>query len=504
MNSRAVFKVLKSNRADDSNRSGIITFWMIVSIPIFLIALAVVLEVGNLWAARIQLKNALESAAMAAVKTWGDAGAGDTAFPRQVGNNFSSANIINGRPVDLTEVDPSLNYSAGTGLFQNDECDGVFVFGSIRDDGQRFQFDTCQPAGCGSAYSLVLDVTAEGEIDGDNDWGISFQPGNGNNSSLSIHRVTYELPNVYRARNGQVTNPVFDFTGESPTVSPSMQDNQPSNRVRCGSGDIDCDLNQNGPQGPLGTSQADIFGVNPNQVSFLIGVQTGDDPSGGRRECSRSGRDVTGQTHPSYRSKTLTLEFCDPGSNSGCNPFTLGDRIRFQAPVRDRGQGQGQAPVTIEADDIGRMGVQVTVCFHDGTFVRGTFVDTFSPEYGPNACPCTDVEFASWGNCQIPRQGMIIHPTRIPDLPCSRSLYENNDEQSIVQLGGGSSGGGGFPAVRVQARYEVPSLCSQLCGLTIGPFFATACADAYYDCRTGKVRLYHLETSRFGCRENCP
>ncbi|TWT55432.1 hypothetical protein KOR42_28180 [Thalassoglobus neptunius] len=503
MNSRAFFQALKRERTDGSNRSGVITFWMIVSIPIFLIALAIVLEVGTLWAARIQLTNALEAAAMAAVKTWGDAGAGDTTFPRQVGNSFSSANTINGRPVDLTGVDPTLNYSAGSGLFQNDECDGVFVFGSLRDDGQYFQFETWQPAGCGSDYGIVLDITAEGVIDGDNDWGISFQPGNGNNSSLSIHRVTYELPNVYRAPNGQVTNPVFDFTGEAPTVSPSRQDNQPANRVRCTLGEIDCDLQQNGAQGLLGTSQADIFGIDPNQVSFLIGVQTGATPSGGRRECSRNGRDVTGQTHPSYRSKTLTLEFCDPRSGSGCNPFTPGDRIRFRAPVRDRGQGQGQASVTIGADDIGKMGVQVTVCFHDGTFVRGTFVDTLSPEFGPLACACSDVQFASWGNCQIPRQGMIIHPTGIPDLPCSHSLYENNDEQSILQLQGGSVGGG-FPAVRVQARVEVPSLCSQLCGWTIGPFFVTACADAYYDCDTGSVRLYHLEQSRFGCHENCP
>ena len=44
-----------------------------------------VLEAANMWLARAELENALESAALAAVKTWGDANGGSTFTPRQIG-----------------------------------------------------------------------------------------------------------------------------------------------------------------------------------------------------------------------------------------------------------------------------------------------------------------------------------------------------------------------------------------------------------------------------------
>lgn len=69
------------------------------------------------------------------------------------------------------------------------------------------------------------------------------------------------------------------------------------------------------------------------------------------------------------------------------------------------------------------------------------------------------------------------------------------------------NGGGGLVntfAVRAQATYPVPAVCSSLFGIPIGPFTVTARADALYDCSTQSPRLYHLEPTHFACGVTCP
>ena len=473
---------------------------MVVSIPIFLITLCIVLEVGNLWAARIQLKKALESAALSAVKTWGDASGGDTLIPRTVGNDFSSGNVINGQIVDLTTIDPTLNYAAVLNPNQNASCTGTLIFGAIVDDDPRFVFDSCQVPGCGPPFNVAMDVTSQGNLGGQNgggnEWGISVQPRDGMMTDVTVLRVSYRLPATYTAPNGSNVIPVFDFSDFAPNVSSNLLDTSTGNKVVCDSGAIDCDPNTGGTQGPGGNSQADVFGIDPSEVEFYIDVPFGDDGFGGRLECSGMGTRVTGLNDPAFVSRTLTVEFCDPNSNPGCNPFNLGDRLRFGALVRDI-TGSSQ----LDADDIGIMQVEVSICLSDGTTLVGNFYDNNERNLGPD-CRCADTTFPAWGSCLSPRQGMTIHPLGVPDLPCPDSGLNNNG-QALVEFNNAGSSGLPF-AVRAQAQYEVPSICCQITGIPIGPFTVRARADAFYDCMTRRPRLYHIEDADFRCDTNCP
>src|SRR6185503_11453281 len=71
-------------------RRGSATLWMIIWLPCLLTLFCVLVGVANLWLARVELENALEASALAAVKQWGDAnGAGGTLTARDVGVGYS-------------------------------------------------------------------------------------------------------------------------------------------------------------------------------------------------------------------------------------------------------------------------------------------------------------------------------------------------------------------------------------------------------------------------------
>lgn len=173
---------------------GIVTFWALVTIPVFLIMLCMVLEIGNLWLARIQLKNALESGALAAVKNWGDAGGGDTNNSRQVGYQFVAANTINGTAVDLSSIDALRNYNVGNAPNQNNSCTGVMVFGAITTDTPNFVFDAGETPNCVQGQ-VLFDATASGSLSSGNfhEWGIRFRPDASLPANLRITRAEIRL-----------------------------------------------------------------------------------------------------------------------------------------------------------------------------------------------------------------------------------------------------------------------------------------------------------------------
>ncbi|MCS7303479.1 MAG: pilus assembly protein TadG-related protein, partial [Thermoguttaceae bacterium] len=70
---------------DRRARRGIATFWLLLFVPVFLVLLGLVVNVANLWLARVELETALEAAALAAVKEWGENLSGGTSIPTQVG-----------------------------------------------------------------------------------------------------------------------------------------------------------------------------------------------------------------------------------------------------------------------------------------------------------------------------------------------------------------------------------------------------------------------------------
>jgi hypothetical protein len=93
-------------------RRGIATFWLLLFVPVFLVLLGLVVNVANLWLARVELENALESAALAAVKEWKENPSSPpyhpTAGPRAVGVAYAAANTVRGQPVVIsTNLDPS-------------------------------------------------------------------------------------------------------------------------------------------------------------------------------------------------------------------------------------------------------------------------------------------------------------------------------------------------------------------------------------------------------------
>jgi len=92
-------------------------------VPVFLVLLGLVVNVANLWLARVELENALESAALAAVKEWVEnpSTPDPTTGPRAVGIAYAAANTVRGQPVSL----PSGAFFFGA-VYQ--EASGCMVF----------------------------------------------------------------------------------------------------------------------------------------------------------------------------------------------------------------------------------------------------------------------------------------------------------------------------------------------------------------------------------------
>lgn len=129
-----------------TDRRGVVTFWTILCVPLLLLILAVVVEVNRLWQARVQLENALEAAALATVKEWGDHGGTAANIPvaLAVGKDFARANAIHQVPVDLDD----------RAIVPHAVC----AFGTASPNGSRFTF---RPAPDAKAqFAVVLEAQA--------------------------------------------------------------------------------------------------------------------------------------------------------------------------------------------------------------------------------------------------------------------------------------------------------------------------------------------------------
>lgn len=104
--------------------------------PALLALFVVLVDIAQLWVARIELANALEAAALAAVKEWGDADGGSTQRPRQVGAEYAAANTVIGVPVVL-----DLNFDENAEPNENAGCSGSLVFGAVLGTAPPYVFD---------------------------------------------------------------------------------------------------------------------------------------------------------------------------------------------------------------------------------------------------------------------------------------------------------------------------------------------------------------------------
>ncbi len=262
-------------------RRGAVMIWFIVAMPVLLTLLCVVLEVSNLYLARTELTNALEAAAQAGVKNWAQnftSTGGDTNNARMVANTYAKANTINGVPVDLTTLDPALNYSSGQACNQNACGSGVFVFGAVTGSTPKFTFNCCSiPQSCGVG-TVLFDATSQGNLNSgnNNDWGIRFQNQAFVPASLLISEITITL-------TGGTTFDPSSF---------ALADNNPPFKVVDSSSNV----------------APDIFGLDPGQISVSF----------------QSGNTV------------LKFTFSSMGADLG---FEKGDRFRFGVPVN---QGTSQ------------------------------------------------------------------------------------------------------------------------------------------------------------------
>ena len=416
--------------------------WFIVGMPALVGMLVVMLEVARLYLARAELHNALEAAAQAAVKDWADnfgMTGGDTQNARMVGNTYAKANTINGVSVDLSLIDPTLNYEVGEPCNQNACGNGVLVFGAITDDDPDFEFNCCARPRCGIG-TVLFDATGQGNLGNgnNNEWGIRFLDEASVPTTLLISKITITL-------TGTTTFDEDSF---------GIGDAAPPNKV------TDSTI-----------SAPDIFGLTDSQITATF-LPAGNVPK-----------------------TVLEFTFTALGLDNG---FEKGDRFRFGVKV---GSGNGNAQ--IDGDEIGQPGTQaqIQVEFFDTntmttTTASGAYIDT---QIGTQGGQCANV-----GIYDPVHQSLTVfpQPNPIPDLPCPNPPA-NNDAQSFVQIQGGGGLVNAF-AVRAQATYPVPSIVQELFGVSIGPFFVTAKADALLNCSVPQPQLYHLKPPKFLCSVNCP
>src|SRR5262245_58633790 len=97
------------------HRRGAATLWLLAVLPVLIVLVLYVSELGHLWLARVELESSLESAAKAAVLGWGQSGgvpvSGWTSGARGRGLALATSNGLDTVPVTL---DSNLGLFDGT------------------------------------------------------------------------------------------------------------------------------------------------------------------------------------------------------------------------------------------------------------------------------------------------------------------------------------------------------------------------------------------------------
>ena len=416
-------------------REGLAVVWLVLMLPLLFLMLCFVVEIGNLWLARAELETALESSALAAVKEWGDAGgASGTLTSRQVGQTVAAANFVRG-----TSVVIGTNYIAATAGNPNGNLDGTFptanlVFGALTSTSPTVVFTSgvapsCSASSGTSAGTVLLDASAQNNLQDDNAWGINFQPPVATTTpGLTLSRVVLDL------RAGGDVDAAFDLLVTAPRIS----DNVP-NRI---------------------ASQNDVFGIS-NAALTLTTVGTV------RTWANSQVRFVWNSTIPHI----LTITFLPSGTDSGLAP---GDRLRFGARVINLPQNDG--------DGVGRIFSTATLTYavsgiNQTPDLLVSFVDT---RYSGSNPPPLDPDV-------LPNSAPYLLPNGANAVGNDRQ----SAVESIGVSTPGTSGSPFV--VRAQARVTVTPICGSLFGTVIGPYQVQAEATARYDCSTGSPSIIRVD-----------
>ena len=314
---------------------------MILTIPVFLILLAVVLNIANLWLARVELENSLESAALAAVKEWGLSNGGSTEIPREVGQAYAQANPVRCCPVEIaTNLDPSpdadnpnANLTCCVG-----KCppEGNLIFGAITEDDPDYPvtFNAGIAGGCTPA-DVLIDVYDENDLSDVKPryFGIFYDDGPPN---LSIQSVTITLPEL------QPDKAYFD-ANKPPVVS---------------NGIVGADiLNRFNPD----PEPKDVRGLDPDPtVGGTNPVWTC--PNGNGDVCFTFSDPIAG---PANRYRTLTIHFT-PGTFTTTGDPNTTDFLRFGVSI-NRLKPPNPAGNNNDGDAVGILNVPVSITFYNST-----------------------------------------------------------------------------------------------------------------------------------------
>jgi hypothetical protein len=195
---------------------GIATVWAVVAIPTAVTLLCVVIEVAHLWLSKIELQNALNAAALAGVKRWGDIseitsapspfhdtpGAFSiTQEARDAAVAAAAGNTVSGQPVvlDRNEADDGID-DVG---YDNASCTGDIILGGFPTDGST-AFTTAASVGCGR-------TTTGGTIDMDIKFYLQVEtPGAGmsatnTSSAPQAFRISYEITSITGAMASDIS-----------------------------------------------------------------------------------------------------------------------------------------------------------------------------------------------------------------------------------------------------------------------------------------------------------
>lgn len=457
-----------------------VALWTLLMVPVLLVMFAVVVEGVHLWLARVELENALEAAALAAVKEWAESGSGPapnwTNGARIVGVDYAEANTLNQTQVS---IDKNLGtFADPANPNENLTCVGNLIFGAITEE-DPYVFEADEIPGCGAIGNVMIDVTSQNPGQGDNGWGVSFRTFDPNvspgaNETIVITRIEIDLNPT-----GAALFPLRFDLGTSPILSGNSNP-----KIQIGGG---------GPQ------QADNLGF----------YQW---PGTGWPNVGPSTPQITFSFN--FNRTILTIDFAPFVDGIGDildNGFSPGDRFRFGIGLEKR-SGGSQNFNTASGDDLGGV-AQARVYFAQivggnplvltpipsaGAFSTGSFQ--------PSLYRSQDCEFFALYIDDLGNQHVIVHPIwedapgKAIDLPCpetSASPQAQNNGQSYVHLAGG--GAIRSYAVRAQATHKVPSLICSFLGINFGPFYVSACTTAMYDCELQRPRLIRVEEKNFFC-----
>lgn len=135
-----------------SSRRGIATIWVLAAMPVLLTLLVMLVDAGNLWVARTELKNALDAGALSGVKTWGEGGS--TLQARLDAQDAFNTNTILGTQYSLSTV-----VGGCTNGNSPPPATAEILLGTISDAASGFTFDCSGTPGCiVGAFSVTFAV----------------------------------------------------------------------------------------------------------------------------------------------------------------------------------------------------------------------------------------------------------------------------------------------------------------------------------------------------------